>query len=1240
MQPEAFKPFKSSIEGIRAKILSQTIDAIAREDKEARVSSPVASSSDNLHFFVVRVVNYLFSYISDKELEEEAAREELEDQLNAATGNLTPEKFPSTPNVTKRFNFPSSEEPNTPGAGVVGMGMATGFTQVEEVPSPNVALDKSKAGDQGRLFDRCYNYEKYREFARIDPVDNVWIDEAVFDSLRRLMDNYFKYDCIQFFITEVNEGKATQSQDLGFRAKTDKSEYSLSGSILLSLMFGVDWAIEKRNIDRLKACCSTLERLFVNILALTEIERKILKKSKYRYLDSLLVFIQIFLTLRRNMLLESNKEENTELAQVLSLVKNNIWKGLILASKFDFEKLLGSKETGGILKVFNILKPASMNKIVPFVDELFFKKFMLTDQKKEDFRNQMAQMYSAPDLYGNFAELAEKGELRILLENHLVPSRQTQTAEFYSRGETVNEMYNSIHEENKLLRNRKKIRERLRAELEEKTKELLASLEENFMNSALNAEMVMRDCRWNAQTVLLKERDLSGLWSTPELRLFSQIDTPFNLSNYSYSMPENKYFTWELHPFTSHKFSRPFLKGRLKPYWNDKLVDANQDKDTSEMNIFDRGSNKNRKIKKKYVPNKIRRNLKLYTQRIFSTTAGLLSGAKTSGQEENKVIYSRSCEILSKFTIYNGLVMVTKRQIIFCTDNTKSKNYLSILNVELEKYDKVKQTWNLSDIVEIQRRRLVQRKTGIEIFFLGGYSVLINMPPDQNDIQEFHDLLMSLRESLLFHSPFSKIRSTRNVKLLEANKYTEKWMAGELSNYHYLMLLNNYAGRSFHDLSQYHVFPWITMLYKGRSDEKISNIEKGQAMENNELDFNVSLEDFSKEDTLALFEFRNLNKPIGALGTPSRLKTYQEKYATSDHFSNTPNYHYGSHYSSPAIVLHYLIRLSPFTEGAKAIQNGHFDLPDRLFFSVNHTFRNAMEEMSDVRELIPEFYSLPEFLLNINKLDLGVCQTGERVNNVYLPKWSQANPYFFIYMMSRLLESPISTLTMKNWIDLVFGYKQHGEEAEKSLNTFYYLTYEDQVDLDQIRESDRQGIETQIVHFGQTPSKLFTKPHPGPTSSNSLGRVRSINFHADSIQVYAKKGAPANPDSAPFFSGELKSCQDFIPNTIYKLESAGGKKVVCICGNQILNYLWELSLKAVGENTEISDLPPEEKMPFKFYRANRQRDIIFDFYSENTVLKDKDSNFDFISHPTLMLEETRVLLIGGYTSGLVIYPLI
>lgn len=46
---------------------------------------------------------------------------------------------------------------------------------------------------------------------------------------------------------------------------------------------------------------------------------------------------------------------------------------------------------------------------------------------------------------------------------------------------------------------------------------------------------------------------------------------------------------------------------------------------------------------------------------------------------------------------------------------------------------------------------------------------------------------------------------------------TTKWVKGEISNFQYLMSMNTIAGRTFNDLTQYPIFPWVLSDYT--SDE-------------------------------------------------------------------------------------------------------------------------------------------------------------------------------------------------------------------------------------------------------------------------------------------------------------------------------------------------------------------------------------------------------------------------------------
>ena len=159
--------------------------------------------------------------------------------------------------------------------------------------------------------------------------------------------------------------------------------------------------------------------------------------------------------------------------------------------------------------------------------------------------------------------------------------------------------------------------------------------------------------------------------------------------------------------------------------------------------------------------------------------------------------------------------------------------------------------------------------------------------------------------------------------------------------------------------------------------------------------------------------------------------------------------------------------------------------------------------MTDVRELVPEFFFLPELFLNKEKHDFGHQQTEERVNNVNLPTWCFNDPYIFVARHRQALESDHVSRNIHNWIDLIFGYKQRGEEAVKNLNLYYYLTYEDSVDLSTILdEKEKLSIESQIIHFGQCPIQLFQTPHPIRLPKKDINYLKLVGDKEAKLQYF------------------------------------------------------------------------------------------------------------------------------------------
>lgn len=162
------------------------------------------------------------------------------------------------------------------------------------------------------------------------------------------------------------------------------------------------------------------------------------------------------------------------------------------------------------------------------------------------------------------------------------------------------------------------------------------------------------------------------------------------------------------------------------------------------------------------------------------------------------------------------------------------------------------------------------------------------------------------------------------------------------------------------------------------------------------------------------------------------------------------------------------------------LQSGRFDCPDRLFYDISASWNGCMTSTSDMKELIPEFFYLPELLLNTNNFPLGRLQSGALVDNVKLPPWAKGSAYEFVRINRLALESEYVSKHINHWIDLIFGFKQRGSEAEAAHNIFHHLSYEGSVDLDKITdEVDRMAAESHIQNFGQTPSQLSAvAPHP------------------------------------------------------------------------------------------------------------------------------------------------------------------
>lgn len=389
------------------------------------------------------------------------------------------------------------------------------------------------------------------------------------------------------------------------------------------------------------------------------------------------------------------------------------------------------------------------------------------------------------------------------------------------------------------------------------------------------------------------------------------------------------------------------------------------------------------------------------------------------GDVSETVVLETQASKVTPLVTNPGTVLLTNTTLYFMPHN----------NVEQSPVIRI----GLKEVRQVLKRRFLLRQVGLEVFCREQCSL--------------HQLFMIFKETDARDELYCAIIDQESLVQddLRQDNVSYQWQAGAISNYDYLCYLNSQADRSVNDLTQYPVFPWVLADYVS---EELDLTDSGI--------------------------YRDLSKPVGALND-ERLRRLKERCSDMPE----PRFLYGSHYSTPGFVLFYLVRQYP--QYMLCLQNGRFDHPDRMFNSLPDTWHNVTTNSSDFKELIPDFYNKEgsaDFLVNSKGISYGVRQNGKTVGDVELPPWAKS-PCDVIRVLREALESDYVSNNLHNWIDLIFGYKQRGQQAELHDNLYYHLCYEGAVDLKSITDlNERLALEVQITEFGQVPGQLFKVPHP------------------------------------------------------------------------------------------------------------------------------------------------------------------
>ena len=299
--------------------------------------------------------------------------------------------------------------------------------------------------------------------------------------------------------------------------------------------------------------------------------------------------------------------------------------------------------------------------------------------------------------------------------------------------------------------------------------------------------------------------------------------------------------------------------------------------------------------------------------------------SQLSAQKERKKFREFDCEIIKVDSSFFGLLRITNKAIIFeSKDKAEDDKYRlgSTQEMNAQLVTQKRKKWKFTEIKEIVLRRYIFIKQAFEIQLANKKSFFILLFSKEY-LQEFLQDLITVNEF------DCKIRDYEVGEAVKSTK--EEWKKKEITNFEYLMKLNDLAGRTFKCMSQYPVFPWVIKEYT-----------------QSRLDFSGPI-------------YRDFKCPIAGMSERKRLMGDKKYKDTKDMPEGV--FQYGTHYLPGRAVLGYLLRLQPFTQMIYKFDSGG-DCATRHYHFHQKRWEDSQIDCDMNMELVPEFFYNPEFLAN------------------------------------------------------------------------------------------------------------------------------------------------------------------------------------------------------------------------------------------------------------------------------------
>jgi len=608
---------------------------------------------------------------------------------------------------------------------------------------------------------------------------------------------------------------------------------------------------------------------------------------------------------------------------------------------------------------------------------------------------------------------------------------------------------------------------------------------------------------------------------------------------------------------------------------------------------------------------------------------------KYAKEKDEKSLF---CELVTTQNLYFGKMTFLKDYIVFETkedprNDPKNKDDINIFlrySISTRNKDNITNKEKIIIIFNEDLKEVIQRRTllvnqSLEIFITNGKSYFFNFFKTEE-----------VKKAYAYFNDINKVLKQKNSSFLcyyNIKDILAQFRNGEITNFEYLLYLNKYSTRTYNDLSQYPVFPWLVLDHS-----KLKKI------------FEINNEQGNGKEKKIFSYIRKMNYAISVQSEENRAQC-KRNYELE---KNNPC-HLNTHYSTSAYIFYYLMRLNPYGQNMLKLQGSRWEDPNRVFNSFN-TLGEILQDSNDNRELIPDFFCYFDYFCNLNcnyihiqnnKIFVDDFEINEKELSKYINSFScYAN---LLYLEKKLLNSNLISKEINKWVDNIFGYNQlpeKPEEAKECCNIYNILAYEQKTNLEsefirnlkliKPKENELKKFITNmrdkidiVTNFGMCPKKILDFPVQYIKKNKTFPSLYKVYKAGEDKLIYFKR---LPEDKYLILKDEIKKNQN--PSRIavvYENKNFKPKKYI-IYNCKTLNLLEKyknIPLNIKGKIKEVPLYNPEYSISFLYlidnisksynpiilscrylgnYFALQFQDIILNIYCEDFVTCIKGRN--------------------------------